>query len=231
MYTEKHVILDLAGVPNGKWLDIGELIPRVHYVKDHVHFDKHGVKKFLTSLKAYNPHHETRVFVDCKILETPTQAYNRIRAIAEHGVDAISIHLSGGERMINAALRAVRDAATGTRIWGVTTLSSTPDLPLHTVEVRARATAAWEWGIHAVIAPGFFVDELVNLHPRIVATGIRSNGVPPGDHGWPMEPAKAISSGATYIVIGGEVTGDPDPAAALDRIEHQLAEAPTAPAA
>ncbi len=74
-------------------------------------------------------------------------------------------------------------------------------------------------GAQGVTCPAWLLEEktvssLINTVRKkkefmVVATGIRSKGVPKGNHKYPRTPAFAMKHGATLIVVESEVTGAP----------------------
>jgi orotidine-5'-phosphate decarboxylase len=56
----------------------------------------------------------------------------------------------------------------------------------------------------------------------IVTPGVRPAGTEVGDQARVVTPAEAIEAGATHIVVGRPITGDPNPKAAAQRILEQI---------
>ncbi len=91
-------------------------------------------------------------------------------------------------------------------------------------------TLAFESDMQGVTCPAWLLDDtdikqvLEEVRKEeefiVIATGIRSEGVPPGNHKHPRTPAFAIKHGATFVVVESEVTGLPGrgPLTQLQRI-------------
>ena len=62
-----------------------------------------------------------------------------------------------------------------------------------------------------------FGSELAVLIP-----GVRPAGAGAQDQARVVTPAEAVDAGATYLVLGRAVTGAPDPAEAMDRINAEI---------
>jgi orotidine-5'-phosphate decarboxylase len=60
---------------------------------------------------------------------------------------------------------------------------------------------------------------------NLVTPGIRPAGTSAGDQKRIMTPARAISAGADYLVVGRPVTEAADPKAAADAIQAEIAQA------
>src|SRR5207237_6513825 len=94
--------------------------------------------------------------------------------------------------------------------------------------VEARAQQAQVLGVDGLVcSPG----EAANLHKVVghqmvlVTPGIRPAGTSTGDQKRIMTPARAISAGADYLVIGRPVMEAGDPKAAVAAIQAEIAQA------
>ena len=56
-----------------------------------------------------------------------------------------------------------------------------------------------------------------------VTPGVRSQGADTGDQKRVATPAAAVAAGATYIVVGREVTRSEDPKGSAERIAFDIA--------
>jgi orotidine-5'-phosphate decarboxylase len=101
-------------------------------------------------------------------------------------------------------------------------------------------TLAYESGAQGVTCPAWllkdknlksFIKEMrANEEFLVVATGIRSKGVPKGNHKYPRTPEFAMRHGASLIVIESEVTSLPgrEPLAQLKKIYDSVMESASA---
>ena len=77
--------------------------------------------------------------------------------------------------------------------------------------------------VPATTCPGWLLPQ-IGMRLRngfmhgVIATGTRSEGVGGDEHQQPVTPEFALKHGATHVVIGREITADPDPVAALYRL-------------
>ena len=160
------------------------------------------------------------VFADLKLHDIPNTVAGAARAAAAHGVALLTVHASGGARMVAAAV----DAAPRVRVLGVTVLTSLDDSSLAEVgqpAVAAQAPRLARLAVRAgaggiVCAPGDVatVREAVGAGPLIVVPGIRPAGADRGDQARVATPASAMAAGADYLVIGRPLTDAADPGAA-----------------
>ena len=173
------------------------------------------------------------VFLDLKFHDIPNTVAGACRAAATHGVWMMNIHASGGRRMMEAA----RNAIGGDRplVIAVTVPTSmdcgdlaetgiTVTLPN---QVRALARLACDCGLDGLVCSGADLGglrETVDAGFLRVTPGIRLAGAD-DDQRRVTTPGDAIRAGADYLVIGRPITGAPDPIAALDAIERDIAAA------
>ena len=176
-----------------------------------------------------------RVFLDLKFHDIPNTVEKAVAAASELGASIITVHASGGERMIRAA---VENAGPACEVFAVTVLTSltsaditaawggvreTGDL---SADVLRLALVAQHAGVTGVVCSGL---EAPMLRDRFGATlkllvpGVRLPGADRDDQSRVVTPAEAAQAGASYIVLGRTVTSATDPAAAMDKAVASLA--------
>jgi len=170
------------------------------------------------------------VLLDLKVHDIPRTAAAVVRGAAQLGVDALTLHLAGGEAMADAVVAAGR-AAGGPRLLGVTRLTSEPgalmDLPR---AAAAMAAGAAEVGLDGVVASVHEVPAIRAACPPpflIVAAGIRPLGTPADDQARVGTPAAAARAGCDLIVVGRPVIRAPDPLQAVAAIRGEMAATPS----
>ena len=180
-----------------------------------------------------------QVFLDLKFHDIP----NTVRAAAYQagmlGVNLLTVHASGGRKMVEAAMEGVRDAAKAgggarpTRVLAVTALTSlgVEDLaevgllgsPAEVVVRLAQlAQAAGADGVVASPREIAVIRQECGSGFLIVAPGIRPATGVSNDQARTATPETAIRAGADYLVIGRPITGAADPAAAVDAIATEM---------
>jgi orotidine-5'-phosphate decarboxylase len=122
------------------------------------------------------------------------------------------------------------------KILAVTVLTSYDDNDLANAGYRmkvgelaaTRAQQARDLGIDGLVCSP---EEAANLRKivggemALVTPGIRPAGSATGDQKRIMTPAKAIASGADYLVVGRPITEAADPKAAAEAIVAEIAQA------
>lgn len=173
------------------------------------------------------------VFLDLKLHDIPNTVAGGIKAVADLTPHYLTIHTQGGPEMIKRAVETAQDLSPATSVLGVTILTSldAEDLTAMGVggpvtdQVRRLAGMGAEAGLKGfVCAPSDVANLRSDLGPEIslVVPGIRPAGSAAGDQKRVMTPQEALSAGATDLVIGRPITGDPDPQAAARRIAETV---------
>jgi orotidine-5'-phosphate decarboxylase len=165
------------------------------------------------------------VFLDLKLHDIPETVKGASQALAYLRPALATVHASGGAAMIRAA---VEGFGPQTQVLAVTVLTSLAaddaaalgwqgDIP---ATATRWARIALEAGAAGVVCSGHEVAALRALHPGalLVTPGVRPAGAATGDQARVVTPAAAITSGASYIVVGRPIHGAPDPLAAFRAI-------------
>jgi orotidine-5'-phosphate decarboxylase len=174
-----------------------------------------------------------RVFLDLKYHDIPNTVASAVCQAASLGVSMLTIHASGGGKMMRAATEAARTRNAGLMVLGVTVLTSLDDNDLDKLGVHGRvqdqvlrlAALALSDGCHGVVASAQEASALrgeLEGDFAIVTPGVRPAGSEPDDQARVVTPAEAIAAGASHIVVGRPITGAADPAAEARAILSQI---------
>jgi orotidine-5'-phosphate decarboxylase len=167
-----------------------------------------------------------RIFLDLKLHDIPNTVGRAVESASSLGVEMLTIHLSGGRTMIEAAARATPP---GMLLLGVTVLTSVDEAGLRETgvgspienQVLRLAQLGVESGIGGVVASPLEISPLRRAHGsnlKIVTPGIRPRGAATADQKRTLTPAEALRAGADFLVIGRPITAASDPRAALEQI-------------
>jgi orotidine-5'-phosphate decarboxylase len=173
-----------------------------------------------------------RVFLDLKYHDIPNTVGAAVREAAQLGVSMLTVHATGGGKMLRAAVDAARTAP-GLMVLAVTVLTSMDESDLERIGVRDTvtdsvirlATIALASGCQGIVTSA---REAASLRAElgndfaIVTPGVRPAGTGNGDQVRVVTPAEAIAAGASHIVVGRPITEAADPAAAARAILEQL---------
>ena len=174
-----------------------------------------------------------KVFLDLKYHDIPNTVRAAVREAAQLGVSMLTVHASGGGKMLRAAAESSRTNA-NLLVLAATVLTSLDDHDLSQFGIRGgvldqvlRLTAlALTNGCHGVVASAREAAALRHEIGRdftIVTPGVRPAGSDADDQSRVVTPAEAIAAGASYIVVGRPITGADDPAAEARAILGQIA--------
>jgi orotidine-5'-phosphate decarboxylase len=178
------------------------------------------------------------LFLDLKFHDIPNTVAKAIAATAGMNMFMLTVHTSGGQHMMKAAIDASDRIAqvTGKErplVIGVTLLTSLDqdDISMigfnHTVQeqVIRLADLAQSAGLDGVVCSPFEIAPLrkaCGTDLTLVVPGIRPEGSAVGDQKRIMTPKEALARGADYLVIGRPITESADRAGAAKTIAESL---------
>lgn len=171
-----------------------------------------------------------RVFVDLKMFDIEETVKRAAARVAALGGTLLTVHSSP------QVIRAAKAGAAGSnlKVIAVTVLTSFDQADLEDLGVTGRTVAQQvEWlarravdaGVDGLVSSPLEVASLRHLagpEMRLVVPGVRSAGADAGDQKRVATPAEAMHAGATYLVVGREITRAADPAAAAARILQDI---------
>ncbi len=169
------------------------------------------------------------LFLDLKLHDIPNTVAGAARAVAALEPDFLTVHAAGGAAMI----RAAAEALPGTRITGVTVLTSLSAADLEAIglrgpapdAVRRLAALAVGAGARALVCSPLEVAAVraeVGDAAVLVTPGVRPAGAAAGDQARVATPEQALADGADLLVVGRPITAAPDPAAAARSLAAAL---------
>lgn len=202
-------------------VDTPELETAISWVKatqESVSVYKLGLEFFLTfgsdGVKAIKDVTDSEIFLDLKLHDIPHTVSGAARAVSHLAPRFLTVHASGGEAMIKAAVQA----SPGTHITGVTILTSLSEEDVTNIGFKHNAldsavglaTIAVNAGAGAIVCSPLEIAAIraaVGTSPIIITPGVRPADSTSGDDQVrTMTPKAAITSGANYVVIGRPIT-------------------------
>ena len=174
-----------------------------------------------------------RVFLDLKFHDIPNTVAGAVSEAAKLNVTMLTVHASGGTKMLKAATEASAQSSSKPLILGVTVLTSLSDEDLqeqgitegvqpHVLRLAGTALKAGCSGIVASAKEASHLRQMLGTGFAIVTPGVRPSGTEVGDQARVVTPKEAIEAGATYIVVGRPITDATDPATAAAAILQEI---------
>jgi orotidine-5'-phosphate decarboxylase len=174
-----------------------------------------------------------RVFLDLKYHDIPNTVASAVHEAAQLGVSMLTVHASGGSKMLRAAVDAARATNPEMIILGVTVLTSMDQNDLEKIgiagtvqdEVLRLASLALASGCQGIVTSAREASRLraeLGHSFALVTPGVRPAGTGYGDQVRVVTPAEAIAAGASHIVVGRPITEAADPAAEARAILAQI---------
>jgi orotidine-5'-phosphate decarboxylase len=172
-----------------------------------------------------------QVFLDLKYYDIPNTVASAVREAAQLGVSMLTVHASGGAKMLLSAVEASR--VSSLQILAVTVLTSMDENDLNSTgvpgavvdQVIRLASSAVHAGCAGVVSSAReakALRERLGENFLIVNPGVRPAGADHGDQARVVTPCEAIRAGATHVVVGRPITAAKDPAAAARAINHEI---------
>ncbi|NTW05280.1 MAG: orotidine-5'-phosphate decarboxylase [Peptococcaceae bacterium] len=235
MHNRKRLIIALDMDEKQKALEMVDLL------KSRVEVFKVGMELFYSSggdiIKDIK-NRGCKVFLDLKLHDIPNTVAKAARSLTRLNPDIINVHASGGPEMMKAAVAAIREEADRLSIpcpaiIAVTVLTSINQDIFTQLGIDGRVedfVVKWakltkDCGLDGVVAsPGevSVIRDTCGPDFLVVTPGVRPDWAEVGDQKRFTTPAMAISSGATYIVVGRPVTSHPDPFLAAEKIINEI---------
>jgi orotidine-5'-phosphate decarboxylase len=171
-----------------------------------------------------------KVFLDLKMHDIGNTVARGVESVARLGATFLTVHAY--PQTMKAAVEA--RAGSPLQILAVTVLTSYDDGDLHAAGYRlsvsdlveARAQQAQVLGVDGIVCSpeeAAALRKIVGHQMRLVTPGIRPAGTATGDQKRIMTPARAISAGADYLVVGRPIVEAADPKAAAEAIQAEIA--------
>jgi orotidine-5'-phosphate decarboxylase len=174
-----------------------------------------------------------RVFLDLKYHDIPNTVASAVLQAGKLKVSLLTVHASGGTKMLRAAADAARDINPALKVVAVTVLTSMAQLDLDGIGVQRTvlqqviglASMALSAGCAGVVSS---VQEVRTLREKLgneftaITPGIRPAGAARGDQARVATPAEAIAAGASHIVVGRPITAAASPALEAEKILQEI---------
>lgn len=155
-----------------------------------------------------------RIFLDLKLHDIPHTVERTMRQLTKWEVDLVTVHASGGEAMMRAAMRGLQDGSHGhrPRCLGVTQLTSQPATMSGAADLAVAAHQSGLDGVVSSVADAATIRQRIKTPFLIVSPGIRLPEDETQDQQRVATPQEAFAAGVDHIVVGRPITQSPKPA-------------------
>ncbi len=198
-FDSNRIIVSLDGMSVNKSLNIARILKGKVWgfkINDLLYEDLDVIKEF----KKYG-----KIFVDVKLYDIPNTVSNTINRLSKLHIDIITIHSSGGIKMMKAA----KSASKKSKIVAVTVLTS-KELKYKN-EVIDLVKDAIKSKVDGIVLSGHELHSIKDIKGSNklikIVPGIRPKSYQvKDDQNRVMSPFEAFKFGADYIVIGRPIT-------------------------
>ena len=208
--------------------DLAEVDSLIEATRNSVSVYKFGLEFYLKfgleTLQSLIRRFDIELFLDLKLHDIPNTVAGASRSIASLKPLFLTVHATGGAKMI----RAAADALPETKIAAVTILTSLHDEEMKRIgftgslsqQVLALTELALDSGARAVVSSAREVSEIKRRFPSAITItpGIRPMGSSQDDQARTMTPQEAIVAGSDYLVIGRPISASSNPGVAAAEI-------------
>ena len=232
--TEK-IILAIDGFNKQQAISLLESCPNIKWIKVGLELFSREGPEVIKIFKEMNK----KVFLDLKFHDIPNTMQSACFEIAQLGVDIISLHAMSGSKALKASKEATIEGAQKVNVEyplviGVTVLTSFSQkefieelIPTSSIEesVMRFASVSNRAGLDGCVCSPWEAKKLrLAFGPnfQLITPGIRLDDDNRNDQSRIMSPNKAISNGASKIVIGRSITQSLNPHKVFDQICNQL---------
>ena len=172
-----------------------------------------------------------KIFLDLKLHDIPNTVYETITGFNDCKIDMLTVHLSGGEKMLRKAMLAGKSI--NTKVIGVSMLTSLEEKDSLTLfgnkledQISNLFKIAIKTNIDGIVCSPHelkIANSILGPHSIKITPGIRDIKAE-DDQARTMSAKEAIERGSTFLVIGRPITQAEDIAQALQNFNNSIYE-------
>lgn len=175
------------------------------------------------------------IFLDLKLHDIPNTVYRTMRNLARYNVEMITVHATGGQKMIQAAKKGLQDGGNlTTKIIAVTQLTSISQeqmqceqgiletLPQNVLRLARLAQQAGAEGVVSSVHEAQIIRKTCGDDFLIITPGIRLESQQQDDQTRIATPEYAQQQDSDVLVIGRALTQASQPVQVYHQIQHNL---------
>ncbi|BAT72521.1 orotidine-5'-phosphate decarboxylase [Thermosulfidibacter takaii ABI70S6] len=168
-----------------------------------------------------------KVFLDLKFHDIPNTVASAVKSAKDIGVFMLTVHLSGGRRMLEDAVKA-KEKASEPLILGVSVLTSMQNEDLQELGISSNVNEqvvrlvnlGIKAGVDGFVCSAHELNKVrqIAVGKTIVVPGVRPLGAERQDQRRVASPEEAIAAGADFVVMGRPIYEAQDPAKVLEGV-------------
>lgn len=178
--------------------------------------------------------HGYKLFLDLKLHDIPNTVRLAVETLADLGIFCLTLHASGGRRMMEESVAARDRLCSKMKLLGITVLTSfeeksweevAPGCPID-VAIKKRAWLCGDCGMDGLVCSALDLPEVCAVTPKNllkVVPGVRLVSKD-DDQSRVATPAQAFKNGADYIVVGRPIYKALDIRKAVSDIKKSIEE-------
>lgn len=183
------------------------------------------------AVRAFTARGRSKVFLDLKLHDIPETVERSVQSVRDLGATYLTIHASGGARMMEGAVRAARGSTL--ELLAVSVLTSHDAAEMRDIgwerspgeQAMELAALAHRSGVRGLVSSPAEAAPLrarFGSDMKLVTPGVRPAGADAGDQRRIATPADAIRAGADLLVVGRPIRDAADPVAAAASIHAEV---------
>ncbi|MFA5156511.1 MAG: orotidine-5'-phosphate decarboxylase [Candidatus Omnitrophota bacterium] len=169
------------------------------------------------------------VFLDLKLFDIPNTVANAIRQAVRLRVKMLTLHISGGEAMLKAAVEAAKNEARSLGVKkplliGVTVLTSQKASAETVLRMAKAGLACGLDGIVCSAREAAYLRKKIKSRFYIITPGIRPGNACTDDQKRTATVREAVKAGSNFLVIGRPVLKAKNPLLAVKEVLAEIGE-------
>jgi orotidine-5'-phosphate decarboxylase len=194
--------------------DAGTAVDIASDLHEHVGVLKIGLQLYTSTdsnILSLGPELGLQIFLDLKLHDIPNTVAKAVESVSRHNIDFLTVHASGGKKMLEEAVKAAPPNLTLLAVTVLTSLSDQDVRDTYLTNSSAGSLAlnlaqqAWDAGIRGFVCSPhevYVLRQKLGTGAVLVVPGVRPAGSATNDQIRVATPADAIKDGADYIVVG-----------------------------